>query len=196
MLNSISERMSRYLVRINVVNEENVEVYTYGFMLIFSTAFSVLTVLIIAALFGNLFFGILFLAVMMFLRFFCGGYHCSTYFNCWLCTNSIAACVFFSIKLLPLKNLTVNLFVLCFGVAAAIYIYINSPIENLNNPLNDRKRLKNRRISRVLTVIFVSVLFVGFIFFRYSASFSYFTAISAALVVVAVLMITEKVNWR
>lgn len=188
--------MSGYLVRKNVVDNERSEVYTYGFMLIFSTAFSVITVLVIAALFGNLFFGALFLAVMMFLRFFCGGYHCSTYLNCWLCTNFIAACVFFIIKLLPLSNLTVNLLVLCFGVAAAIYIFINSPIENSNNPLNDKKRLKNKHISRVLTVVFASTVTIGFIFFRCLAVFSYFTAISAALVVVSILMITEKVNWK
>ncbi len=196
MLNRISEGLTTYLVRKDIVSSDYAEVYTYGFMLMISTVFSSLTVLLLSALICNILIGAIFLAVMMMLRFFCGGYHCSTYFNCWLCTNSISAIVFLIIRLLPAGNLFISFITLVLAVVSAIYIIINSPIEHKNNPQSAKQRKKNKRISRVLATASGLLVAVGFVFFGTNKIFIYFTAVSAALIIDALLMITEKINGR
>ncbi len=196
MLNLISEKLTSYLIKKDVVASDYAEVYIYGFMLLLSTMFSSLTVLLLSAIICNIFVGFIFLTVMMMLRFFCGGYHCSTYLNCWICTNAISAATFLIIRLLPKENFYINLMILIFAVMSAVYIIINSPMEHENNPQSARQRKKNKRISRIFSVISATLVTVGFVLFNTSTLFIYFTSVSAALIVVALLMKTEKIHRR
>ena len=196
MLNTISEKLTSYLIKKDVVTSDYAEFYIYGFMLLLSTTFSSLTVLLLSAIICNIFVGFIFLTVMMMLRFFCGGYHCTTYFNCWICTNAISAATFLIIRFLPIENFYINCAVLIFAVLSAVYIFINSPIEHENNPQSATQRKKNKRISRIFSIISATLVTTGFIFLNTNTWFIYFTSVSAALIVVALLMITEKIHRR
>lgn len=196
MLSEISEKLSGYLVKKDVVELKRQEVYTYGFNLIISTGFSVATVLIISSLLVNFFAGVAFLVTMMSIRFFCGGYHCSTYLNCWIVTNGIAFLAFLAIRLTPQNSLWVSVTMLIISVLSAICIFICSPVENSNNPHSEKTKQKNKHISYVFTSIYLFVVVLGFIFFRQTNNFTLFSAISTALAVVAILLITEIVKRR
>lgn len=196
MLAEISEKLSKYLVKKDVVELERQEVYTYGFNLIISTGFSVVTVLLISSLLINFFAGVAFLVVMMSIRFFCGGYHCSMYLKCWLVTNGIAFFTFLVIRIIPQNSFLVSAVMLIISLLSAAFIFVCSPVENSNNPHSEKTRQKNKHISYVFTAIYLAFEIFGFIFFRQTNIFTLFSAISAALAVVAILLLAEIVKRR
>ena len=132
----------------------------------------------------------------MSIRFFCGGYHCSTYLNCWLVTNGIAFCAFLAIRLIPQNSLLVSAIMLIISVLSAVCIFVCSPVENSNNPHSEKTKQKNKRISYVFAAIYLVFVIFGFIFFRQTNMFTLFSAISTALAVVAILLLTEIVKRR
>lgn len=196
LLSLVAERISDCLVTKNVVQSEYREVYTYGLSLILSTAFSIFTVLILAILLNNILSGILFVSIMMMIRFFCGGYHCKTYFSCWLCTNMIACAVFLAIRFLPKSSIYVNLAMCVVTLLCAVFIFVFSPIENSNNPLSKAKRKKNMIISRAITVCVAVLNFAGIVIFASSENTMYFMSVTSAMAVVAILMLIEIIKRR
>lgn len=75
-------------------------VYIYGLELFFSTTLAAISILLISFWLEKPISGILFISVFVSLRVFVGGFHASTYRNCFLLTNGVFLAAFVGAGLL------------------------------------------------------------------------------------------------
>lgn len=161
-------------------------IYQYGTELTLSTAVAVASILLLAALLGNLLWGVIFLVVFISFRLPGGGYHASTYRNCFILTNSVFL-VSFVISLVLLRTTSVIRDVLL--LASCFVIWILAPIPNPHHPVSDQTFRKNKIIVRgMMTAGLLLVLLGEFLLTWNSLSCIY----SASVVAVAAMMILSK----
>ena len=161
-------------------------IYQYGTELTISTATAVASILLLAALLGNLLWGVIFLVVFISFLLPGGGYHASTYRNCFILTNSVFLASFIlSLILLSTPNITRNVLLLisCFA------IWVLAPISNPHHPVSERTLRKNKIIVRGMVVVDSLLMFLGELLLSMYSMFCIFTASVAA---VAAMMILSK----
>ena len=163
-------------------------IYQYGTELTLSTAAAVASILLLAALLGNLLWGVIFLVVFISFRLPGGGYHASTYRNCFILTNSVFLASFIlSLILLSTPNIIRNVLLLisCFA------IWVLAPISNPHHPVSERIFRKNKIIVRGMVSGGSFLVLLGeFLLTWHSLSCIY----SASVVAVATMMILSKVR--
>lgn len=161
-------------------------IYQYGTELTISTAAAVASILLLATLLGNLLWGVIFLVVFISFRLPGGGYHASTYRNCFILTNSVFLASFIlSLILLSTPNVIRNVLLLisCFA------IWMLAPIPNPHHPVSERTLRKNKIIVRGMVVVDSLLMFLGELLLSMYSMFCIFTASVAA---VAAMMILSK----
>ncbi len=117
---------------------------------------------------------------------FAGGYHASTYRNCFILTNSIFLASFTTAFIL-LYTLSVVRNALLLTSCFAIWIL--APISNPHHPVSDRTFYKNKIIVRCMVIIGTLLMFLGELLF---SLYSLFCIYSPSVVAVAAMMILSK----
>ena len=165
-------------------------IYQYGTELTLSTAAAVASILLLAAMLGNFIWGIIFLVVFISFRLPGGGYHASTYRNCFILTNGVFLASFaisFSFLRTPSVIRDVLLLVSCF------VIWILAPIPNPHHPVSERTFRKNKILVRGMVTSGLLLVLIGeFLLTWHSLSCNY----SASVVAVATMMILSKVRKK
>ena len=192
MLEQVSEKAADWLISKGAAKKEDRDIYVYGLELSFSTLFSVFLILVLAIVFSDILYGILFLLCMFTIRFFCGGYHATTYLNCCLCSNSLFLASL-GITLFTPEWLVLPL-TLGICVISGLYVFIKTPIENDNNPMTEKKLKRNRRISRTIISVQSTLIVLGAFLLPQFASYTYMASLATG--VVAILMLVAKLQKR
>lgn len=161
-------------------------IYQYGTELTLSTATTVASILLLAVLFGKPSWGIIFLIVFISLRLPGGGYHASSYRNCFILTNSVFLFSFItSFVLLYLPNVIGTMLLL----TSCVIIWGLAPIPNPHHPVSERTFCKNKIIVRGMVIVSTFLILLGeFLFLLHSL----FCIYSASVVAVAAMMILAK----
>ena len=89
MLNKMATYLARKLLRHQIIQEEALDVYVYGFELLLSFLFTTLLIVTLGLAFQRFLETTVFLGVFIFLRSYSGGYHASKYYACTLVTINI-----------------------------------------------------------------------------------------------------------
>ncbi len=146
MFVNISEKITNRLIRDNVIEHCNKEIYLFGVEQFLTTALNIVTTFVIGILLGELWQSLLFVLLFMTLRSYAGGYHASTPLRCYLLTSSIIA-----IALSVIKYIEINIFV-CVGllIMSGVVILILSPAESPNKPLDSIEFVIYRKRTIVL----------------------------------------------
>lgn len=186
MLQRCASQLVGFLYGKSELDQSKKAIYQYGTELTISTAAAVASILLLAALLGNLLWGVIFLVVFISFRLPGGGYHASTYRNCFILTNSVFLASFIlSLILLSTPNIIRNVLLLisCFA------IWVLAPISNPHHPVFERTLRKNKIIVRGMVVISSLLMFLGELLLSMYSMFCIFTASVAA---VAAMMILSK----
>lgn len=133
MFRYISEKITNRLLRKNVIEYDDFEIYQFGLEQLFSTILNMLTTIIIGIILGELWNAVLFVLAFMMLRTYAGGYHSSTPLGCYLLTVSIIIAV-----LSVIKYVEISCFV-CTGLlfVSSVIILLLAPVESKNKPLDN-----------------------------------------------------------
>ena len=133
MFVKISEKITNRLIRKNVIEDCNREIYLFGVDQFLMIALNIVTTIVIGLVLGELWQSILFVLMFMVLRSYAGGYHASTPVGCYFLTSSIIA-----IALSVLKFIEINVLV-CVGllIISGVVILILSPVQSENKPLDN-----------------------------------------------------------
>lgn len=133
MFVKISEKITNRLVRNNVIEDCNREIYLFGVEQFLTTVLNIVTTVVIGIVLGEIWQSLLFVLVFMVLRSYAGGYHASTPIRCYLLTSSIIAA-----SLSVIKFINVYIFV-CVEllVISGVIILILSPVQSENKPLDN-----------------------------------------------------------
>ncbi|MDE5780575.1 MAG: accessory gene regulator B family protein [Lachnospiraceae bacterium] len=162
MFKNISEKITNQLLRTDVIEYDDFEIYQFGLEQLLSTGLNILTTIILGIVVGEFWKGILFVFAFMMLRTYAGGYHSSTTLRCYLLTVSIIAAVLSVIKYVRIDSF------ICIGllIISSVIILVLTPVESKNKPLDSIECVVYRRkaviiwcIETMCTIVFMAIGF-------------------------------------
>ena len=170
--------------------ENEKEIYIYGFELLLSNSFTMLIILVISILFGNIFYILSFVWFFFIPRLFCGGLHANTHLICTLMSNAI----FISVVIISIFLIYFNLevFIVLLLVPSMIVTSVFSPVINKNHPISDKTYKRNRVISLSLSLINFAII----IFALYITNNEIVICSALSFIWVTILIFIEKLKQR
>lgn len=159
MLASISQKFTYIFIKYGVVDEKKKEIYIYGLELLFSTMFTMLSILALSFVALSPAYGFVFLLFFIPVRLFAGGFHAKTFAHCFFITNGIFLTVFLCARIME-HNIIIN------GIlylASACYIWIKAPVIHKNQIVKQEKVEKNRRMSKKIIMIETILVLVSYL---------------------------------
>ena len=152
MLSKVAPKLTNRLLLSGVINAEEEEIYIYGFELLLSFLFSTAVILAIGIAVQAVLPTIAFLAVFIVLRSYTGGFHARTYAVCSLVTFSV-----YGVVMLLSHFLTVGYIeYLVMGVIGVVLLVIFAPVKHPNKELTAQDIKRNKIISVVVFILFLS----------------------------------------
>ena len=132
IMNRISERITEKLLKLDIIAEEDREIYSYGFHQIGMAGMNIISTLILGALFHMIGESAFLMLFYIPIRRYVGGYHARTPFRCYLMSMGIIVCALLGIQSMVLHGL-VSMLVL---VVLGIFVFFLCPIPDANKPLS------------------------------------------------------------
>ncbi len=159
MLINISEILSNIMVRYNLIERKDLEIYNYGWYQLLILIINIGIIFILGIITKEIISLIIYLTMFSFLRSYAGGYHALTARRCF------AINVFsyiFVILIIKYTSVDAYLFwiLLCFSSVIIIGL---SPVASCNKPLDLIEIKKYRKMTIIIWLIESSIL----LFLRY-----------------------------
>lgn len=182
MIHHLSQKLTDKLVSHGVVQNDERDIYEYGFELVVSGILGFIIVATVGIVFKIFIPSLIFYFIFVIVRTFSGGYHATSYLTCKITFIAVyIGVMFFSVLFYQNYHLIYHILLIAIYI---ISILQYAPVENKNKPLDNYERMKNRRISIILAVIISTVSFITAYF-----SIKYAMVIAMSLLSVAMLMI-------
>lgn len=162
MFTKISKNLCKKLSSKNKLNQEEVELYEYGFFLILSSVFFTLIIIFFGLLFNCLLGTIVFYISFRAVRNYAGGYHADTEMRCEILTTTFFLLVSYIISISG--KYIVKIIVLGITVFAILAIALLAPLDTPAKPLDTDEKKKYRKISFLILSIIVLIIIVSIIF--------------------------------
>ncbi len=163
MYKIISDAITEKFVKLEIIKENDREVYKYGLELLISLIMTT-GIIITASLFlGKFISTLLYLAGFFNARTICGGYHAKHHYSCFMLTIS-SYIVFLLLNFAFYSKPYLNWVTVFMTVFSAIMITAFAPIEHPDNPMTEYRKNRNRRLSIILSIIICLVCFISLLF--------------------------------
>lgn len=150
MMNKCTDLVTDWMIRYDVIQENNKELYQYA---ICSGILLVIPLLLAGGIgfyFGSIKKGIIMILPFMILRKFSGGFHLK---NLWLCLAGSSVLLFLCMLLTTKTECDLNLAIVTVGSAISLSIF--SPIENENRELNHFEKQEYKKITIYWLILFL-----------------------------------------
>jgi len=191
MIKFEAEELGLLLVANNIITIDKRKFYIYGIELLLNDLFIFLAITAIAMMTKTILIIILFAGCFCVLRAFAGGYHCKSYRCCFQVT-------LFNYSLLLLLHSILIDWKLIVGVIMIILsipvIWLFSPVESVNNPLEENERKRYKSISRVLTAILFILFTIAAAFLNNEIAFVIAWSVFATAFLMLLPIIKKKRN--
>ena len=155
------DRMSAYitdtLIEGKIIKMEERNLYLYCFGTLIEMTANIITTLIIGALLGKIVAALFFMLIFIPLRITAGGYHCETAGKCYLLSMAVYLAVIFTYNCVSTIPSYVCVLICVFDLTAIIIL---SPVVSPNKPFTAKEKIKNRRISIILSLIYITAIIV------------------------------------
>ena len=185
-MNFLITRTTDKLVECNVINEEYKELYSYGLQQGLIIIANILTTIAIGCIFKMIWQSIVFMIAYFSLRLYAGGYHAKSQLHCYLLSIVLTLTVLLAIRSIPWTNFTC----LIVAFAAGIVIFLISPVEARNKPLDPMERFVYKKRTRIILMAEILILLLMFEL-RFTLILS---CISVSLLALCVLLILGKLK--
>lgn len=187
MIKFFSDKVSYFFSSKQIINENDLEICSYGLQILFSLCINTTISLLIGLLLNKIIYTIIFLISFCSMRQFSGGFHAKSNRLCIITFISIfSLSMFFGIELNKLN--TLSIYVMLISTLSFLCIYLLAPVCHVNNPLNKNRYKKNKFFSRAISVILFIIILAGCI---YTSIYNYIIYISLALFWVSLLLIIQ-----
>lgn len=151
MFTKVSTRITSSLLRAEIINEPEKDVYTYGFRRLFTFLLNLATAFMIGIIMGQLWECLILEVVFMPLRSYAGGYHASSERKCYFLSAGMIILDLFLLRFLS-KGFHAGVGITLLLIAAAVIMWL-APVGNKNKPLDeDEKRVYGQRTHIVLLI--------------------------------------------
>ena len=189
MITFLGKSISLFLCRKNIIAEEEIDIYQYGFEAVLSTVLGFITTLFIGLVFNMVFFSVIYYGIFVTVRQLTGGYHANSYLKCNILFSLVTFFVLGITKLICISHMYSLLMHLLIFIIAAICIWRFSPVENLNKPLTFKQKDRNHKASMII----LSVLYIlSSVLYAFKTEFAVLIALT--LFSISMLIIIEKMK--
>lgn len=184
----ISKRILSYAVSHGIIRDEQYEEYVYILTMLLNIFATDITLLLIGVLMNMTWECIAFWLVYMLLRKYCGGLHFSTSLRCYL-----SSCIMCPIVLLFIRFMPFNAAILtAITILAAIALFILSPVEAENKPLDEKETAVFGKAARLLTAAVV----IMYSIMVFAKLFTAAKIISLAIICVTIFAVAGKLHLK
>ncbi len=156
MQGKIIQRVTDELVSNKIIDSEDSELYTYGLRQGALILLNILTILTVGKMFGMLWESLIFMVTYIPLRTYAGGYHARTQLKCYISSVVLIVAVLLGIRFIPWTNFII----ITISIISGLIIYILSPVEDINKPLDAAEVKAYREKARIILTFELSVLVV------------------------------------
>lgn len=188
MINKISPKIVEILIKHSLVENEDKELYLYGFFILLSQILYFIIVITIGILFNVIFESIIFYITFQFIRRYAGGYHAKTETRCGILSTLSILCCIVLIKLSKMYDIRIAL--LSASLVFAVLIFILCPLDTPEKPLNDKEYKYFRKISWIILSLIIIAIIVSF-YFKFNIVFA---PCCASLILEGVLIGTGQIK--
>jgi len=162
MITRMAQHTATRFAKKNFYSSTEVNVYQYGFELLFSTILNALGLFAISLIIGTPIHMLLFVAAFIPLRLTAGGYHAKHHWSCFLSMNITYLC--FAMLLHCIPNAWLQPYIFSTLIISVILIVLLAPVDAINKPLSDKKKLRLRKQSITIISSYMAVVVVlGFL---------------------------------
>lgn len=147
MEHKLAEQLAVAAAKNGLIPKDNIAIYQYGFELFISALISVILIVIIAGILGNVLLALIYLLGFIPIRVCAGGYHGRTHAECYL----VFCLFFFACCLIALHVRFDRMFPMMSGVILLVTMIIFAPVEAKNKPLTEVRKKRNRKCAIILS---------------------------------------------
>ena len=155
MISKVSSRIVKWLLRAGAISENDRELYEYAAYSFLFSLIPLVLVMLLGGISGMLFEGVLMILPFMLLRKFSGGFHLQSSGVCFVSSTLHLSAFLFLIRFVADRQSSVLFSFLV--SAAAIQIFLCSPIDNEARKLSEAERAVFKKLARLMSVIFTLV---------------------------------------
>ena len=186
---TLSKKCAEILVRHGKISDAQINLYKYGFELLFSTAITLGFILLLSVFGGYVSQIIIFSLYFIPIRIAAGGYHAKSYGRCFVLTNFISiSCIEISRYMWEIKSIFVEILLVVSFAAACKYIWDNAPIiPNRYKEKTNRYDVNRRYAHSIIVLEGVVVVFLTIWRYRFA-----FTAFITTYFVAIMMKIAKK----
>lgn len=149
MFSSIAEKITIHLESNNAFKSEDRAIYQYGIQQGLSIMLNLSTTLLLGIVTGMIWESIIFLAAYMLLRRYAGGFHAKTPARCYIYSS-----VMVLLALLGIKYMCDSILIsICMFIVGSLIIFLFSPIEDKNKPLDAAEQLVYQKRTRFYLIV-------------------------------------------
>lgn len=160
MAKKLSASIVNSLVGHGTIQEEDKEIYAFGIQQGAYTGISLLSAMIIGALFGVFWQSLIFLAAFIPMRIHAGGFHSVSQLRCYLYSISVIAIVLYLLANVSF-SIWVSVPVVCIS---ALLIFLLAPVEDPNKPLDYLENIVYKKRARRILVVLLTLWAVALVF--------------------------------
>lgn len=156
MITFLGKSISLFLCRKNIIDEEETDIYQYGFESILSTILGFIITLLIGVILKMVIMSVIYYGIFVVVRQMTGGYHADSYLKCNIAFSLVTFFVLGMTKLICVSqtySLPIHLLIF---IISAICIWRFAPVENSNKPLTVKQKDRKHKAS----VVILSALFI------------------------------------
>lgn len=181
-MDKIAAYISQYLIKQNIIEKDEQELYEYGTILLLEGCLSILLCLYISNYFDSLFEGIFILIIFIPIRILGGGLHVNSYIFC-LCLTCFTVIAILLISTFFEFNKNFLLFIALFSLITIKSLY---PVEHPNRPVS---QLENLLFKNKFNIVLSYNLLLTLVLF----SSELFPIFSVTLLTLALSMLLGKI---
>lgn len=187
----IAEHITQKLIRASIIEEDDRELYRYGFFLLTTRLFFFFVTATTGLIAGVLLESILFYTVFMLLRTYAGGVHAKTETACTILTTLALTVSVFGIKFVKLEN--TQFFSELILIASSLSIFLLAPLDSKYKPLTKQEKKHYQVICHaILALLLVSILFAK----MFSLDILYYPITWGIFLEGILLCIGKKFNYK
>lgn len=156
LISKLSERIAVGLKQSSIIEEDDVELYAYGFYILISKLLFLIIALILGVILNIVFESIVFYVSFSIIRAYAGGVHANKEWKCFLYTSiSIVMC---ALGIKVLINLKPTVFFAVILMISSLIIIIISPLDTKEKPLSAKEKEKYYMISAIVLLSYILVI--------------------------------------
>lgn len=186
MFSSIAEKITMHLEANNAFKSEDRAIYRYGIQQGLSIMLNLYTTLLLGIVTGMIWESIIFSAAYMLLRRYAGGFHAKTPARCYIYSSAMVLFALLGIKYV-FDSILISI---CMFIVGSLIIFLFSPVEDKNKPLDASEQLVYQKRTRFYLIVEI-VLDIAMMSFGFKGLYE---PISISLFCLGILVALGKVK--